>query len=287
MTVASPKLSVVTITLDDVPGLRFSLDSLMPLFAAWPQSDWEHVIVDGAPERSRPLLDRLPAAWPLVHVTETPDGVPRAFNRGLEVATGVYAWFLNGGDGLRDRAALERMLAILERDPTVDLVCAGAYLSRSGVGLYPTAPWRSLAGNLLGRNWMYHQAVIYRRASLRGIGPFSSDYRVAGDYDLHLRGYAAGLRARFITEAVVDYDMSGGSNDVGAAFREFKRIQRSHRHALPAWMNGLNEIVRPLEYARVLILRTLSSTGLGIRLRPLWASANRWLRGNGAARPRP
>jgi putative colanic acid biosynthesis glycosyltransferase len=275
---APPRLSVVTVTLNDPAGLRLTLESLRPLFDTWPSPAWEHVVVDGSPAISRRVLDDVPGGWPLVHVEESPRGVPEAFNRGLEVVRGAYVWFLNGGDGLHDVAALARLLALFERDPTVDFVGGGAYLARHGVALYPATPRRSLLANLLGRNWIYHQAVIYRRATLRRMGAFSTAYRAAEDYDYHLRCYLAGLCGRFTADILVDYDMSGGSNDLDTVFGEFKRIQRAHRAALPAWVNVANEIVRRIEYGRIRALRTLSTTAVGGRLRPLWTKANRWLR---------
>src|SRR5262249_5053843 len=132
--------------------------------------------------------------------------------------------------------------------------------------------------NIVGRNWMYHQAVIYRRASLARIGDFSTIYRATADYDYHIRCYLRGLRGRFIGDLLVDYDMSGGSNDVAPVFEEFKRIQRSHRGALPWWVNTANEIVRRVEYGRIRLQRALSTTPLGVRLRATWARLNRRLR---------
>lgn len=273
-----PKLSVVTVTYNDVPGLDLTLGSLGALWAAWPAPEWEHVVVDGSPALSRPLLDALPAGWPLIHVTQSPAGVPEALNQGLAVAGGAYVWFLNGGDALRDLTALSKMLAALEGDRTVDFVCGGAYLHRHRRPLYPAGPWRTSLGNLLGRNWMYHQAVVYRRASLTRIGFYSTAYRTAMDYDYHFRCYVAGLRGLFSADVLVDYDMGGSSNDVVAVFREFKTIQRSYAGELPAWVNGANEIVRRLEYTRILVQRRLSTTWLGTNLRPFWAKLNRWIR---------
>jgi hypothetical protein len=236
------------------------------------------VVVDGGPALSRPVLKALPVDWPLVHLQRPPCGVPDAFNQGLAVANGTYLWFLNGGDTLRDPAALVGMLAALDRDCSLDFVCGGAYLRRDGRALYPIGPRRTLLGNVLGRSWMCHQAVIYRRSSLDRVGTFSTAYRVAGDYDYHIRCYLAGLRGRFTTAPVVDYDMGGGSNDAATAFAEFKQIQRSFRGALPAWVSSLNEIVRTVEYHRILIMRTLAGTAMGSRLRPTWATLNRWMR---------
>jgi glycosyltransferase involved in cell wall biosynthesis len=277
--VSQPTLSVVTVTCNDPRGLRLTLESLRPLFEAWSAPAWEHIVVDGGPALSRPVLDALPAGWPLVHVEQRPGGVPHAFNEALTVATGRYVWFLNGGDGLRDPAALARMIEALDRDHSRDFICGAAYLRRDGRPLYPMAPRRTLLGNILGRSWICHQAVIYRRSALHRIGPFSTAYRVAGDYDFHIRCYIAGLRGTFTTEPFVDYDMAGGSNDIATVFGEFKRAQRAHRKGLPAWVTWANEIVRTFEYTRMLAMRTLAATPLGARLRPSWATLNRWLRG--------
>jgi glycosyltransferase involved in cell wall biosynthesis len=276
--VTSPKLCVVTVTCNDPAGLRLTLESLRPLFAVWPAPEWEHIVVDGAPTLSRPVLDGLPAGWPLVHLERPPHGVPDAFNQALAVATSRYIWFLNGGDTLRDPAALSRMLTLLDEDRSADLVGGGAYLHRDGRGLYPMLPRRTLLGNILGRSWICHQAVIYRRSSMTRVGLFWTAPRVAGDYDYHVRCYLAGLRGRFTTDVLVNYDMAGGSNDIVTVFTEFRQIQRLHADALPAAVNWVNEIVRTAEYARIRSLRRLAATPIGASLRPSWATLNRWFR---------
>ncbi len=268
----------MTITCYDPTGFRFTAESLRPLLDTWPPSGWEHVVVDGSPALSRPVLDALPAGWPLVHIERPPRGVPHAFNEALAVGRGDYVWFLNGGDGLHRLAALSRVLAALDHDRAVDLVCGGAYLARDGFALYPTRPRGTLLANILGRSWMYHQAVVYRRESLARVGPYSTAYRATADYDYHVRCYLAGLRGRFTADVLVDYDMSGGSNDVVTVFREIKLIQRSHRGELPAWVNRANEVIRNVECARILALRKLAATRLGAGLRPLWTRLNRRLR---------
>ena len=276
--ISPPKLSVVTVTYNDAAGLRLTLESLGPLFEAWPPSEWEHVVVDGSPALSRPALGSLPAGWPLVNVAQSPRGVPHAFNQALVVARGTYIWFLNGGDRLREPPALSRMIGVLDQDRAADFIGGGAYLTRDGLALYPTAPRHTLLGNILGRSWICHQAVVYRRAALARVGPFSTAYRAAGDYDYHVRCYVAGLRGRFTADVLVDYDMGGGSNDVVTVFREFKQIQRAHSADLPAWVNCANEIIRCVEYGRILTLRKLSTTRVGASLRPVWTKVNRRLR---------
>ena len=265
-----PRLSVVTISYKDPGGLDVTLRSLEPLFRAWAASEWEHIVVDSSPSLNRPVLAKLPRAWPLIHVEQPPQGVFAAFNRALGLAQGAYLWFLNGGDSLYDLRVLPKVLRVLDQDPATDLVCAGAYLTRSGTALYPTSPSRTFLRNLLGRSWMYHQAVVYRRASIMRVGPYSPSYTLAGDYDFHLRCYLAGLRGRFLADILSAYDMTGGSTDVVRVFQEIREIHRSHMAHLPSWVNWANEVVRTVEYRRIRLLRRLSQTKPGARLRPLW-----------------
>ena len=275
-----PRLSVVTVTYNDPAGLRQTLHSLQPLSEAWAAEVWEHLVIDAAPGISRPVLDALTDDWPLIHLERPPRGVADAFNQGLSAARGTYLWFLNGGDELRDLAVLVKLLTLLDCDLALDFVCAGAYLYRETQALYPIGPRRTLLGNLIGRSWMCQQAIVYRRDSLERVGAFSTEYRVTGDYDFHLRCLVAGLRGRFTSEPMVNYDMGGGSNNVAVAFAEFKQIQRAQRAALPMWVVGANELVRTVEYGRIRVLRILAATRLGRRLRPAWAKFRR------AARPR-
>jgi GT2 family glycosyltransferase len=283
---AAPTLSVVTITYADAAGFQLTLESLRPLFSHPPDRGWEHVVIDAAPTSNRGPLSTLPPDWPLVCIERPPRGVPDAFNAALAVAAGSYLWFLNAGDGLREIGALARMIAALERDPSVDLIGGAAYLRRDGVPLYPQRPRHTLLANIVGRSWLCHQAVIYRRASLARIGSFSTEYLVAGDYDFHIRCYIAGFRARFTSDVLVDYDMGGGSNDVGLVFGEFKRAQRRHRRDLPSWVNCGNELLRAVEFGRMAAMRASAATGPGRRLRPIWAKLNRHLRSRGIASTR-
>ena len=283
---STPRLSIVTITYNDPEGLAITLESLKPLFSSWAPFEWEHVVVDSSPTLNHPVLTRLPPSWPLVHVEQPPRGVYHAFNQALAVVQGTHLWFLNGGDGLHDLVVLSTVLRTLDQDPRPDLVCAGAYLTRNGTALYPTLPWRTFLRNLLGRSWMYHQGVVYRRAALTRVGLYSTSYHVAGDYDFHLRCYLAGLRGQFLGTVLVDYDMTGGSSKVTQVFQEIKDIHRSHRAHLPRWVNWAHEIVRGFEYRRVLLFRTLSATAVGTALRPLWWWLKRFVHTRRASGPK-
>jgi GT2 family glycosyltransferase len=133
---------------------------------------------------------------------------------------------------------------------------------------------------------MCHQATIYRRQALERVGPYPVAFDVAGDYEFHLRCYLAGLRARFVADVIVDYDVEGKSCDVVATFRQLKAIQRAHAGALPRWVRWANEVIRAIEYGRIVGLRRLSATPVGAALRPAWVRLNRRVREGRVRHPR-
>jgi hypothetical protein len=190
--------------------------------------------------------------------------------------TGQYVWFLNGGDRLRHCATLAHMVSILDRDVAVDLVCAGAYRTRHNLALYPRLPRHTYLGNILGRCWMCHQAVLYRREAFARVGPYATVYTIGGDYEYHVRCYLAGLSAQFLNEILVDYDTSGRSSDVRTSFTEVEAIHRAYRARLPNWVNWANEVIRREEYLRIRVLRRVAAGRLGSQLRPAWYRLNRW-----------
>jgi len=269
------RLSIVSITYSDPAGLAATVNSLQPVFRTLGPNEWQHIVVDSSPAMNRALLDGLPAGWPLVHVEQPRQGIYAGFNAALARARGTYVWFLNGGDGLRDLAALAKALRILDAEGGPDIVCGGIYRCRGGTALYPSWPRRGFLANILGRPWLCHQAMILRRDALALVGPFRTDYGATGDYEYHIQCYLAGLRARFIADILADYDTSGVSSDVTTAFKQFREIQLLHRARFPWWVNWAHGIIWWIEYGRVRLLRRFSATRPGAALHPLWWRANR------------
>ncbi|MBI3555404.1 MAG: glycosyltransferase [Deltaproteobacteria bacterium] len=133
-----PRLSIVTITYKDSKGLRETLESLRALGPAFESGcPWELVIVDSSPTENAATLAPLRGKISrLVHLTTPAEGVYAAINAGLAKACGEYVWFLNGGDRLRDRAALATALEAFRADEGCDLIASGVELQRDGGYLY-------------------------------------------------------------------------------------------------------------------------------------------------------
>ena len=281
---ASNKLSIITITYKDPEGFAGTIESLRTLLDASFGRPWEFVVVDASPTENAPSIAKMNEEnWPLVHVEAKPVGIYGSQNLGLAHATGDYIWILNGGDFLKYPDTLASMLNDLDRDPDLDMVCAGMDRTRKGVYLYSETLKPRLIDNLVGSCRLCHQGILYRRRVFERVGNYSTHFKLGADYEHHFRCHIAGMKAKCIADRLVAYDMDGVSNDHHKAFRELHNIHRSVRKDL-AWPVVVgNEVVRGYFYCRILIIRAFSESSLGPRLKPLWYRYQRIMRSRRSA----
>jgi hypothetical protein len=254
--------------------LRATLASLEPL--ARSPIAWEHVVVDSSPGDTKPALEGLTArGWPLQYFETPPQGVYAAMNVGLNRARGACVWFLNGGDLLKDVAVLQLAIDLLRADAASAMAVASAEIMRDGAFQYVHQHSRNEALNLVGMNRVCHQAVVYRREELARFAPYSTDLKIAADYELHLKAYLAGARSLFVDGNLASYDRGGRSDDYRAAFAEFELVHRRLASQTPLWFRAANGVLRPLERTRVATMKLLVKSPLGSVLRKAWTWSRR------------
>lgn len=102
---ALPTITVITVTLNDLPGLKKTLSSV----EAQTGSACEHWVIDGgSTDGSRELLADYVTSNPHAHVVSEADaGIFDAMNKGIERATGELLVFLNSGDCFTDPGVVE------------------------------------------------------------------------------------------------------------------------------------------------------------------------------------
>ena len=114
------KLSVIVPVYNTAAWLPKCLDSLLV-----PDAEGAYQILcvnDGSTDASAEILEEYRARFPgLLRVITTPNGgLGRARNTGLDAAEGDYVLFVDSDDWLKP-GALPEMLALLEKNPDIDL----------------------------------------------------------------------------------------------------------------------------------------------------------------------
>ena len=168
-------ISVITVNLDDAPGLRATAQSV----AAQERLPDEWIVIDGGSSDGSIAVIR--EFEHLIHCwTSAPDrGVYDGMNRGLRRARGRYVLFMNAGDRFAGPDSLARIVDVLQASPGVDLVFGGTILDfPSGRRRYrPPRPATRLRHGLPA----YHQATVIRRAA-HLMAPFDLALRISAEY---------------------------------------------------------------------------------------------------------
>jgi putative colanic acid biosynthesis glycosyltransferase len=219
------KFSVITVTLNNLRGLRATLESIR----LQRHADLEVIVVDGKSSDGT-------AQWlasqgdPRVQwLSESDRGLYDAMNKGLERARGHYVVFMNGGDTFADDQVLQKVAEAAAVEPHPDLIYGDAVdVTTSGERLYKRARshstlWRGM--------FTQHQSMFFARGPIGSLR-YRLDLRLSGDYD---------FIARFTRQARSDQGPSvrrldlpiccfelGGRSDVGRlrALREDFAIRR-------------------------------------------------------------
>lgn len=180
-----PKVSVVTVTWNDLAGLSRTVESLR----SQTSRDFEHVVVDGgSTDGSLAWLAEHPACTRSHVISEPDDGIYDAMNKGTKAATGELITFLNAGDVYAASDVLTRVVRHHD-DHGWDW---GHGLARivdaSGQPVRPLgAPTYNWTRHAYGRNDIVHQTVFVRTALLRALGGFDLGYPIAADFHSVLR----------------------------------------------------------------------------------------------------
>jgi hypothetical protein len=210
------RISIVTISKDDAPGLERTLASI----ARQALAPAEVVVVRAGSS----TISTAALPLPLVDLADPGRGISAAFNLALGRCRGDWVVFLNGGDCFSDADSLGRLAALSDRADRPEIV--SGFARTSGGATIPPQPPRRLADCL----FLSHQASAFRRGLFDEIGPYAEDFRVRMDLDwlaryLAVRG--AG-RIAFSPETLVDYQPGGISSRSLIAFHveEFRVLAR-------------------------------------------------------------
>lgn len=204
----------------------------------------QHVVVDGSStDGTLSLLAEWAKDGNFVFSSEPDSGVYEAFNKGLRLANGDCIGFLNAGDVYEDDGVLADIESVL-CDPGVELVFGDIEITRPNTVEQTIRRYRAagFAGEHLLRGFMPPHPSVYARTSLyKTVGPFSEDFRIAGDFEWAIRAFLRhDVVARYLDRVFVRMPAGGMSNNGWSSI--WRNTQEMHRaltiNALPAsWLS--------------------------------------------------
>lgn len=226
-----PTITVIVATYDTEEHLlREMLDSVRGQLYA----EWEMCIVDDAsPDpRVRAVLEEYARADARikVRVLESNEGVSRASNAAIAMATGEFTVLLDHDDVLEEHALFRVAQTILEDDP--DFAYSDEVLVDAGGTQALRFAFRPAFSPeyLRSHPYIVHLAG-FRTQLLRDIGGFSDDLRISQDYDLILRAIEKSRCVVHIPEILYRWrihERSAGTAKMGEVMETSRGVLQRH-----------------------------------------------------------
>ncbi len=219
----NPKISIITVTFNAEEVLGRTLESIRNQ----EYNNIESIIVDGASkDKTLDIVNQFSdvvTKW----ISEPDKGLYDAMNKGLEMATGDYVWFLNAGDTIAKKDILSYLFGqeFVMRDiyygDTLIVDDKGNHIGGRRLKPKKDLTWKSFKWGML----VCHQAILVKRS----IAPkYDLNYKIAADYEWVLESFK---RAEYIvgTRHKVACFLSGGlsrKNIMRANFERFKIMKK-------------------------------------------------------------
>lgn len=226
------RLSIITITYNNLVGLRKTADSVLEQTV----SDFEWIIIDGAStDGTKEYLAAMAAKLQITNcklqiISESDRGIYNAMNKGIRLAQGEYIQILNAGDCLAAADVTERMLNALTEQTAkagqpIDILYGnmlkvdgnGKLIGKSGYTEYSLRQFYSSTLN--------HDCAYIRRALFDDdhYGLYDENLRIVSDWKWYLQAIGLGkVRPVYADIDVTIFD-GGGISETNLPLRAQER----------------------------------------------------------------
>lgn len=213
-----PTISIITINLNNVRGLRKTIESVVNQTF----SDFEYIIIDGGStdgsvEIIKEFSDKV-TYW----LSEPDTGIYNAMNKGIIRSKGDFILFLNSGDYLCDESVL---LNVFKENLEADIVTGNTILYHpNGKMTYRIAPKKY--GLVEALNYgLSHSCTFHKRILFNKIGLYNENRRIASDWEFTLKAIIKfGATYSSIPHFITVFNLEGISNKL-ISLNETERIE--------------------------------------------------------------
>jgi glycosyltransferase involved in cell wall biosynthesis len=209
-----PKITVITPTLNTGESIETALLSV----ANQTYTNVEHIIVDGtSKDKTLPTIRRYQKIHHNIRLlTEKDIGIYDALNKGLDLCTGDWIYFMGADDAFYNDHIL------------TDLFEQGLFQEEQivygNVIIKGDAPWAKdntiydgpFTLEKLFKWNICHQSIFYPKSVIRQVGYYNTKYKVTSDWDYNIRCWAKYKYA--YTDTIIAFFKTGGKSSDGGDY---------------------------------------------------------------------
>ena len=198
------KFSIFVVTLNSGDGLINTINSVL----SQQNADFEIIVKDGCSSDGR--IEKLSKDERIKVVSQKDCGIYDAMNQAIQFATCDYGIFINCGDGFFNENTLNSVIEYIKNDvgDTSRILYYGdCFTVNRGYRLtYPNV----FNDYVCFTKTLCHQATIYPISLLKS-RPFSSEYKIAADFEYYVHAYKHGYQLKHIPLVIAKYQGNGAS----------------------------------------------------------------------------
>lgn len=232
-------ITVVTVVWNDLSGFLKTKESLNR--QTFHEYQW--VIIDGASTDGTAQAVTSLDDENIIAISEPDNGIYDAMNKGLKLSTGEYIVFMNAGDLFYSEKTLETVAKrIIEDNPDIiygDSIDANE--SKNDYFYKKTRGHKKISYGMFA----CHQSIYYKNTKTKDI-QYSTEYKIAGDYDFTARILKSSKNISYINEPLSIFDSTGISNSRSLLGRQENWRVQKETLALPLTHRIYNQIIYAL-----------------------------------------
>lgn len=207
------KISVISINLNMKEGLEKSIQSLINQKL---KDNIEYIVVDGmSSDGSQDVIEKYRDIIDIISI-EKDKGIFDAMNKGIDLASGEYTYFLNSGDVFVADDVLAKVINLINEIPEVqneyNIICGKVDLYRDNKYIQ-TADLRP---------WIPHQGAFVKTGILKKYR-FDDCFKIYGDLDLWTRMKKNGdFCVYYIEKKIANFELGGIGNNPDNLYKQWK-----------------------------------------------------------------
>lgn len=216
-------ISIITICFNNLAGLQKTCASI----DGQTRLPEEHWVINGSttPDIEQWLFNTPQPAY-RKWINEKDKGIADAFNKGIDKANGQITHLLNSGDLYASADVLSSVAKIFANDSAVQWVSGNIQMTRAGKPVVVGKPFDKTK-LYRGMRSISHPTWFVKKEVYDRIGLFSSEYKIAMDYDLMCR--MANEPYTYLNNVIVVFDDTGvSSHNYLRSLEENKKVYESY-----------------------------------------------------------
>jgi len=201
-------------------------------------NDIEICIVDGgSTDQTLEIIKRYQLDSPYIKwISESDKGIYDAMNKGVDLCSGNWIYFLGSDDSLQNQNVLREVKSVIERNPKSLFLYGDILTSANYIQRYQDYSFEKLV-NLN----ICHQAIFYHYTLFKK-SRYNLNYGICADWDMNLKVFRKKNLPIYLNKVIANYNLNGASNNWG-----------SH----PDFLNNFKPLTMVLRYRSVFYFASL------------------------------